>query len=155
MITPSQTVGPFFAPALLRDRLDVIAGGGRQLSGRVVDGDGAAVADALIEFWCADALSFARVGTDDDGRYAIETSPVPYLSVTLFARGLLNHLSTRVYFEPDASDPVLARVPATRRGSLIARALGAGPPAGVANYEWNIVLQGDPADETVFLAWQR
>ena len=69
----------------------------------------------------------------------------PHLSVTVFMRGLLKQLSTRVYFpgeSANAQDPVLKLVPAARRATLVARRKGKGV------LEWNIVLQGK--DETVF-----
>jgi protocatechuate 3,4-dioxygenase alpha subunit len=69
----------------------------------------------------------------------------PHLSVTVFMRGLLKQLSTRIYFPDDpanAQDPVLKRVPAARRATLLARRKARGV------LEWNIVLQG--RDETVF-----
>jgi protocatechuate 3,4-dioxygenase alpha subunit len=69
----------------------------------------------------------------------------PHIAVTIFARGLLKHLVTRIYFpdEPsNASDQILGSVPGDRRATLIART------AGPNNFEWNIILQGK--DETVF-----
>ncbi|HEU4645391.1 MAG TPA: protocatechuate 3,4-dioxygenase subunit alpha, partial [Burkholderiales bacterium] len=69
----------------------------------------------------------------------------PHLSVTVFMRGLLKQLSTRIYFPGDpanAQDPLLKRVPAARRATLIARRKAKGI------LEWNIVLQG--RSETVF-----
>lgn len=69
----------------------------------------------------------------------------PHLNVTIFMRGLLKQLVTRVYFPDDpanADDPVLALVPAARRSTLIARSRGGGA------LEWNVILQG--RDETVF-----
>jgi protocatechuate 3,4-dioxygenase alpha subunit len=186
--TPSQTAGPFFEPALLRDRLDVLTGptteGERiRIEGRVLDGDGAPVPDALIELWQANAhgryhhpadardlpldadfSGFGRAGTDDEGRFRFETirpGPVPFddavaqaphICVTVFARGLLNHLSTRLYFADDprtADDPILRRVPPPRRGTLLARRDDAG---GTPLYRWDVVLQGDPQTETVFFA---
>jgi protocatechuate 3,4-dioxygenase alpha subunit len=69
----------------------------------------------------------------------------PHLSVTVFMRGLLKQLSTRIYFPGDpanAQDPVLTRVPAARRATLVAKRKARGV------LEWNIVLQGK--DETVF-----
>ena len=70
--------------------------------------------------------------------------------VLVFARGLLRHLLSRVYFEDEASnsaDPVLLEVPTQRRGTLIAQAELLQPNS----YQWNVVLQGQ--DETVFFAW--
>jgi protocatechuate 3,4-dioxygenase alpha subunit len=80
---------------------------------------------------------FGRCQTDDSGRYGFVTvkpGPVPHpgggmqaphIEVALFARGLLKHLATRIYFpdEPEAndSDPVLASVDPERRWLLVAR----------------------------------
>jgi protocatechuate 3,4-dioxygenase alpha subunit len=154
--TPSQTVGPFFAFALPRpgEHLAVPEGtpGALWLRGRVFDGGGDPVPDALIETWHAGAVAVGRAGTDPDGRYAIYTTrppsdTEPYLAVNVFARGLLRHLVTRVYFpdRPDANaaDEVLASIadPAAR-ATLIATATGDG-------YRFDIRLQGDC--ETVFL----
>ena len=144
MITPSQTIGPFFGPALLRGPLEVFTGERIRLEGRVLDGDGAAVPDALLELWHD---GFARVGTDDDGRYSVECPRAPYLCVTVHARGLLNHLATRVYLEEPADDPVWRQIPAERRPTLRARAEG-------DTYHWDIVLQGDATTETVFFTWR-
>ncbi|MBM4418934.1 MAG: protocatechuate 3,4-dioxygenase subunit alpha [Chloroflexi bacterium] len=167
MITSSQTVGPFFGPAILRDGRVAIGGEGEsiRIEGRVLDGDGAPVPDALLEFWQADArgryaaegfVGFARVATDDGGAYTLATiRPGPvggmarHLAVTIFARGLLSHLETRLFFADDPlvpADPVLARVPANRRATLLAR-----PEDG--RYRWDVILQGDATRETVFFRW--
>src|SRR5690349_1381342 len=163
-LTPSQTVGPFFHACTLRDdaRRDTIAddnGVQIRVEGRVLDGDGAGVPDAVIEVW--QAAGFARIGTDDQGRYGFSTtrpSPVPFdlttaqaphLSVAVFARGLLNHLFTRIYFEDEpatAADPVLTHVPDARRATLVATLA---PGRGLTpTYRFDIVLQGEA--ETVF-----
>ncbi len=167
MITSSQTVGPFFGPAMLRDGRVAIVGEGEsiRIEGRVLDGDGAPVPDAMLEFWQADArgryaperfVGFARVGTDDAGAYALQTiRPGPvgtmarHIAVTIFARGLLSHLETRLYFADDPllpGDPVLARVPTHRRETLLAQPVHGG-------YRWDVVLQGEDARETVFFRW--
>ena len=185
-LTSSQTVGPFFSGALLRDdaRRNVLVGpetaGERiRVEGRVIDGDGAPVPDALVEIWQANAQGrynhpldqraepldpafsgFGRSGTDDAGRYWFETvkpgpvpfdrerSQAPHIVVTVFARGLLNHAVTRLYFEGEAAneaDPVLRRVPRDRRATLVAKREQAdGPPV----YRLDIVLQGQ--GETAF-----
>ena len=103
---------------------------------------------------------FGRAGTDDAGVYWFETikpGPVPFsgeqmqaphVSVTVHARGMLNHAQTRLYFEDEPaneSDPVLALVPADRRPTLIARREGSD---GALVYRLDIVLQG--RGETVF-----
>lgn len=91
---------------------------------------------------------FGRVATDPDGSYVLRTlSPggVPYISVCVFARGLLHHLFTRVYL-PDldhSRDPLLTALPADRRRTLIAEA------TAERRYRFDIRLQGD--GETVFL----
>jgi protocatechuate 3,4-dioxygenase alpha subunit len=69
----------------------------------------------------------------------------PHIVVTIFMRGMLKQLLTRVYFPDDptnADDPVLGLVPAERRSTLIARKKADGV------LEWNVVLQGK--GETVF-----
>lgn len=102
---------------------------------------------------------FGRCGTDDDGRYWFETirpgavpgprgDQAPHVNVAVFARGLLHHLSTRLYFEDGAGtedEPVLQRVPQERRGTMIAHRTGSG---STPTYRFDIVLQGP--NETVF-----
>lgn len=100
-----------------------------------------------------------RVVTDAEGRYLFKTiKPGAYpwrnhynawrpahIHLSIFGRGFMQRLVTRVYFpdEPsNAEDPILSRVPPERRSTLIAR------KAGENLLEWNIVLQG--ADETAF-----
>lgn len=105
---------------------------------------------------------FGRVSTAADGSFEFRTikpggvpgpagsTQAPHLALVIFMRGLLKHLVTRVYFEGEsanAGDPVLARVPAARRETLIARK----SPADGASYEWIVHLQG--GRETVFFDW--
>lgn len=91
---------------------------------------------------------FGRVATDPDGRYVFRTLPpggVSYLSVCVFARGLLHHLFTRVYL-PDldhGTDRLLAGLEPERRSTLIAEA------TAERVYRFDIRLQGEK--ETVFL----
>jgi protocatechuate 3,4-dioxygenase alpha subunit len=102
---------------------------------------------------------FGRSLTRSDGGFRFSTikpGPVPgpagatqapHIVVTVFARGMLKQVVTRVYFpdEPaNANDPVLKLVPADRRATLVAKRAAGGK--GVL--EWNIVIQGQ--DETVF-----
>ena len=142
-ITPSQTVGPFFAYALTPTdhashiaTADLTAQGGEgervRLTGRVLDADGAPVADAFIEIWQADAAGrysgagapgpnaaftgFGRAETGPDGGFAFLTlkpgavpgpdgrPQAPHVNVGLFARGVLRRLFTRLYFEGEASN---------------------------------------------------
>ncbi len=100
---------------------------------------------------------FGRIYTHPDGVFRVRTIKpgrvpgpgstlqAPHLNIAIFTRGLLKHLITRVYFpgEPNDDDPVLLRVPAARRATLVARA-----DEHPGTLEWNIVLQG--AQETVF-----
>jgi protocatechuate 3,4-dioxygenase alpha subunit len=92
-----------------------------RLHGQVLDGNGEPVPDALIEIWHPGRPGFGRCPTDSGGRFdftALKPDPdppqAPHLAVSVFARGLLRRLITRVYFpdEPDANaaDPVLRLV---------------------------------------------
>jgi protocatechuate 3,4-dioxygenase alpha subunit len=166
--TPSQTVGPFFEVGLTSSPMNVLdhapAGVERmRLEGTVFDGAGAAVPDAMIEIWQAGHArdGFARAGTDAAGSYFFETmrprssaaaqsaGQSPHLNVAVFARGMLLHAFTRVYFGDDAQvgdDPLLSSIDPARRHTLIAtRRVG----DGHAIYVWDIRLQGER--ETVFL----
>ncbi|MEV7566910.1 protocatechuate 3,4-dioxygenase subunit alpha [Streptomyces tanashiensis] len=91
---------------------------------------------------------FGRVATDADGRWAVRTLPpagAPYLSVCVFARGLLHHLFTRIYLPGPVTDadPLLASLPPQRRATLLAT--GTGP----RTLRFDVRLQGP--EETVFL----
>lgn len=105
---------------------------------------------------------FARVATDADGHYAIKTllpaplgGSAPYLSVCVFARGLLHHLFSRVYFAnfetANAADPLLGSLEPRRRATLIAASQGA------RRYRFDVRIQGGDGDEsdaeTVFLTF--
>ena len=170
--TPSQTVGPFFAIELPYGdgRYAVPEGtpGAVWMRGRVLDGEGAPVPDALVETWQADPdgqfggafRGFGRSGTDDEGRWAIltvkpgpvpcasgEAAQAPHVDLNLFARGLLHQVVTRVYFadeEPaNAADPVLASLDEDARATLVAQPCADG-------YELDVHLQGP--HETTFFA---
>jgi len=141
--TPSQTVGPFFGFAMPFEDGPQAAGEGVRVEGQVLDGAGEPVPDALIEV--AHDSQFARCGTDAEGAFHfVVAKGLPFLEVTVFARGLLRQLPTRMYF-PDqlaahAQDPVL-RLVGDGRDTLIARDEG-----GALRFD--IRLQG--AGETVF-----
>jgi protocatechuate 3,4-dioxygenase alpha subunit len=180
--TSSQTIGPYLHIGLtwlVNDDLAPTGVSGEKVAieGRIVDGDGNAVNDAVVEIWQANGhgryahpddtqdkplepqfKGFGRVTTDNDGVFRFTTikpgrvpAPggglqAPHLNVTIFTRGLLKHLITRMYFphEPaNDEDPVLQCVPAERRRTLIAM-----PSEGKAALKWNVILQGQ--DETVF-----
>jgi protocatechuate 3,4-dioxygenase, alpha subunit len=169
--TPSQTVGPFFHEALRwRDGGRVsFAETGRAivLAGRIFDGAGNAVGDALIETWqlsptgtppaaaggAARPAGFGRVETAKDGSFRIETSlpggAAPSIDIAIFARGLLKALRTRVYLAAEErvrADPYLRSLAGSPRvKTLIATR------AGESEYRWDIRLQGE--GETVFFAF--
>jgi protocatechuate 3,4-dioxygenase alpha subunit len=174
----SQTVGPFFRIGLeyLIDRapaLDADMAGRIEIRGRVLDGDGAPVPDAVLEFWAPSITvstpsqdpypsGFRRTATDSNGSFAVAAvrpaavpleggrMQAPHMLVLVFARGLLRHLLTRVYFEKEpgnTDDMVLHEIPAERRATLIARL----DNHRTNLYQWDVHLQGQ--DETVFFAW--
>jgi len=176
--TASQTVGPFFARELLwSDGGKVLFPGQGErivLTGHVFDGAGAPVVDALFETWQVDRTGrvpaagdsarpygYGRVCTGADGGYTIETvRPGPFtgpdgeayaaqLSVTIFARGLLKAVRTRVFVAPlDAiKDDPLARAidDPDRLRTLVATR----DPHDPRIYRWDVRLQG--AGETVFI----
>ena len=146
-----------------------------RIKGHITDGDGKAIPDAMLEIWQADSAGryahprdtgarantsfkgFGRTDTDAHGGFVFDTikpGPVagpggkiqaPHILVTVFARGMLRHLYTRIYFADataNATDPVLALIPADRRDTLIAKR----DPDGA--YTFDIRIQG--GDETVF-----
>ena len=173
--TPSQTVGPFFHIGLnaiaVNDLTTGLATAERiHISGHVLDGDGKAVIDALIEVWQANTdgayanqqtvfKGYGRIATDSQGAFSFTTIKpgrvagpratlqAPHIAVNVFMRGLLKHLVTRIYFPDEPSndaDAILQSVAVTRRDTLIARAV-----AGIRQtLTWNIMLQGE--HETVF-----
>jgi protocatechuate 3,4-dioxygenase alpha subunit len=182
--TASQTIGPFVHIGfdwLVIDNLASPGVSGERVvvEGRIVDGDGKGVGDAVVEIWQANAhgryahpedrqeakllepgfKGFGRIVTDDDGRFAFTTikpgrvpaagggQQAPHLNVTIFMRGMLKHLVTRIYFPGDpanAEDPVLATVPSARRETLVAKS----SPDRAGALRWDAILQGP--GETVF-----
>jgi protocatechuate 3,4-dioxygenase alpha subunit len=122
-----------------------------RLEGQLLDGVGEPVPDGLIEVWSG--RQFARCRTDPEGAFHFtleKPAPqgdgdAPHLNVTVFARGLLRHLATRMYFPDEsaanAKDRVLGQVDSNRRETLIAHSDG-----GVLRFD--IKLQGE--SETVF-----
>jgi protocatechuate 3,4-dioxygenase alpha subunit len=154
--TPSQTVGPFFGFALpFENDADGADGESREairVEGQVLDGAGASVPDALVEASAGE--QFARCRTDGEGafhltlRKPVVNDGAPCFEITVFARGLLRHVQTRMYFPDEESanraDRVLRRVDESRRHTLIARRDG-----DIVHFD--IRLQGD--GETVFFAF--
>jgi protocatechuate 3,4-dioxygenase alpha subunit len=189
-ITPSQTVGPFFAFGLTpgsKYAFTTLAGSDLvtedtvgeviEIVGRVTDGEGAAIPDAMIELWQADGAGrfpghdkganttfkgFGRSETVNDGVFSFRTvkpgavpgpdgkMQAPHIDVGVFSRGVVRRMFTRIYFEGEAAndaDPILALVPNDRRATLIARRDGTGV-GGAPRYRFDIRVQGD--GETVF-----
>lgn len=187
--TPSQTVGPYFAYGLAatqygydfdqpfddRVALDGARGERIRLVGRVIDGDGKAINDAMVEICQPDGeghyptsvedarargfRGFGRMGTGTDAqnRFVFQTvkpganapGEAPFIGVIVTMRGLLLHTFTRVYFSDEAKanaeDAVLAQVPAERRSTLVAQRSEEG---GLVTYTFDIYMQGEK--ETVF-----
>lgn len=140
MTTPSQTVGPFFGFALpYEGGPEVVPDTHPEaitLRGRVLDGEGVPIPDALVEIWQPEG--FGRCPTDLAGEYKFRTvRPHGYIAMLVFARGLLKPVLTRVYFDEADVDPA---VPADRRATLVA-----------TGDRFDVRLQGDR--ETVFFAY--
>jgi protocatechuate 3,4-dioxygenase, alpha subunit len=177
--TPSQTVGPFFGYALpFQDGHDTASGQQPiRIEGQLLDGAGDPVPDGLVELW--GGQQFARCRTDSEGVFhftIVKPGPggtpadeAPHLDVTIFARGLLRHLATRIYFPDEvaanAADRILNLVDPARRDTLIAESeqggapgpgfarpapQGGSPPSNKTVLRFDIRLQGE--SETVFFA---
>jgi len=181
--TPSQTVGPFFSIGFSwLERTDLTEGAEKgerfTIHGRVLDGDGVPVPDALLEIWQADEegryahpedraermtgrkfFGFGRIPVNAQGEFRFTTikpgavpgpkgtGQAPHLVVSIFMRGLLKRLITRIYFLGDPAneaDTVLARVPPERRHTLVAKPDSHDKKTLV----WDVHLQGH--EETVF-----
>jgi protocatechuate 3,4-dioxygenase, alpha subunit len=174
--TPSQTVGPFFAIGMAQlattALVDPSQPGALRLYGQVRDGHDVGVPDALVEIWQPDDSGrfaspleasgwqgFGRCLTDEDGDFAfnvlkpgaVDGQQAPHIDVSVFARGLMQRLMTRVYFpdeeEANEADPVLRSVSPERRATLVAQSSAKG-------LRFNLQLQGTvDTPETVFFAW--
>lgn len=167
--TPSQTVGPYFAYGLTPEQygfdfkalvsnelIDPLHPDAIHLVGRIFDGKGDVIPDALVELWHCDldTKAFGRCGTgtmkDNQFRFSAlkpraNGEHAPYFSLIISMRGQLIHSYTRVYFEDEAvanaKDPILQLVPIERRQTLLA--------SKIANvYTFDIYMQGP--SETVF-----
>jgi protocatechuate 3,4-dioxygenase, alpha subunit len=178
LLTPSQTVGPFLSLGLTwpEGYLVVPEGtpGAIRITGLIIDGAGQPVTDGIVETWQADAdgrfdhpddprgasgsgfAGFGRCATDEDGLFRIVTvkpgaigdGQAPHIDVSVFARGLLDRVVTRIYFPDEesanAADPLLSSLPPERAATLVAR------PAGDGELRFDVRLRGE--GETVFLA---
>jgi len=180
--TPSQTVGPFFAYGLTAKQYDypfpsLFSGNLIQsevhseniiISGKVYDGQGVSLDDAMVETWQADQegryrtdlnddfLGFGRMGTgtNEERNFKfitykpgkVEKNLAPHINIIVFARGILNHLFTRMYFsdeeEDNKKDIILNQIDPLLRSRLVAKKIDD------QNYRFDIFLQGKK--ETVF-----
>jgi protocatechuate 3,4-dioxygenase alpha subunit len=190
-ITPSQTVGPFFKYGLTpngqydwNDAFDnnlvtADATGDRiRIEGRVYDGDGQPVPDAMLEIWQADAQGrfvdpkdkralsntkfrgFGRCGTDGNGDYAFDTikpgsvpdpdgkPQAPHILLAIFARGMLMHLYSRIYLGGEAANAADPVLALVPADRRDTLIAERQPGNGNAVYRFDIRLQG--GDETVF-----
>ncbi len=154
-ITPSQTVGPFFAYGLapkgrchwdpngsyswketVGDNLVTPDATGQKIhiEGRITDGDGMPINDAMLEIWQADAQGryaspadnrarpntqfkgFGRSATDKDGVFGFDTikpgavpgpngkTQAPHIVFCIFSRGMLRQIYTRMYFSDEGAN---------------------------------------------------
>jgi protocatechuate 3,4-dioxygenase alpha subunit len=155
--TPSQTVGPFYAIGLTWPSNELVAPGtpgAVELAGLLLDGRGEPIADGMVEVWDGVGGRWARSGTAPEGRFSFVVAKpepadgrAPWLDVYVFARGLLRHQRTRIYFpdepEANAADPVLSALDEPERQTLVARQQD-------AVLLFDITMQGESA--TVFFA---
>jgi protocatechuate 3,4-dioxygenase, alpha subunit len=154
--TPSQTVGPYYSIGLARvPQNELVAPSDAhavELVGRLLDGAGEGI-DGMIELWDTRARRWGRCGTGADGSFRFTIAKpdggdgdAPHLDVYVFARGLLKHQLTRIYFpgeQANASDPVLSSLGDEERAALIAREED-------GRLRFDIRMQGDGA--AVFFA---
>ena len=179
--TPGQTIGPFYGYALPYEKDNELVNQAHpnsvRLHGVVYDGKGEVIPGALLEIWQADEdgnvvsregslvrdgytfTGWGRTAVDNVGHYtfttvnpgATEPGKAPFIMLTVFARGLLNRLFTRIYLPEDtaalANDPLLASLTEAERKTLIATREADG------SLRLDIRLQGE--EETVFLSYPR
>jgi protocatechuate 3,4-dioxygenase, alpha subunit len=189
-ITPSATVGPFFLFGLIPSTYgghDLItnnlvtpdaSGEKIRIEGRVLDGDGAPIPDAMVEIWQADAAGryahpadtralpnavfkgFGRSATDEAGRYAFDTikpgavpgpngkMQAPHIAVNLFSRGVLKQMVSRIYFSDEAANASDPVLSLVPSARRLTLIARREERAGRAVYLLDFKLQGD--GETVF-----
>lgn len=167
--TPSQTIGPYFAYGLTPEQYgydfkswadgnmvdDHVNADAITIRGRVFDGEGDPIDDAMVELWQNDGEQqlFGRYGTGTNPDNSFEFTTIkpksvdgqaPFINVILFMRGQLLHSYTRIYFSDEDlndTDENLNTVPRERRSTLIAQKDG-------NSYVFDMHMQGE--QETVF-----
>ena len=106
--TPSQTVGPYYSIGLCRRPENELVArgdpGAVQLIGQLLDGQDVPVSDGVIELWDGVNRHWGRCSTDADGCFSFFVGPTGHVEVYVFARGLLRHQLTRIYFPGGAAD---------------------------------------------------
>ena len=128
MRTPSQTVGPFFSLGLCGAPQYELQDGSVRIEGRVFDGEGTPVNDALLELW-SPQHGFGRAGTDAEGRFAfLVQEGARRFELLVFARGLLKPGVTRLYLDDEGAED----------STLVARREG-------GTLRFDVRLQGDDA----------
>jgi protocatechuate 3,4-dioxygenase alpha subunit len=199
-ITPSQTVGPFFAYGLtphsrcdwspdqkIYDWKDTVganlvtpdASGTRiRVEGRITDGDGAPIPDAMIEIWQADSQGryaspadkrsrpnamfkgFGRSATDKDGVFVFDTikpgavpgpddkPQAPHIVVCIYSRGMLRQVYTRLYFSDEAAANASDPILTLVPEDRRGTLIAHKQSGGQSLYRFEIHMQGD--NETVF-----
>ncbi len=198
-ITPSQTVGPFFAyglaphsrcdwkPSDIYDWKETAganlvtpdaSGSKIRIEGRVLDGDGLPINDAMIEIWQADSqghyasprdprarpnvkfIGFGRTATDKNGVYSFDTvkpGPVPgpngknqapHIVFCIFSRGMLRQIYTRAYFSDEAANAADAILDLVPADRRGTLVAHKEGGGEQAVYRFDIRIQGD--NETVF-----
>jgi protocatechuate 3,4-dioxygenase alpha subunit len=128
--TPSQTVGPYYSIGLCRRVENELVPQDDpravRLAGRLLDGDGEPIADGMVEVWDPVLRLWGRSGTDAGGVFSFVVAQpgpdaaAPRLEVLVFARGLLRHQLTRIYFPGYGTDDVLTSLDPDERATLIA-----------------------------------
>jgi protocatechuate 3,4-dioxygenase, alpha subunit len=198
-ITPSQTVGPFFAYGLApkgRNKWDPngtyswketvgdnlitpeVTGQKIRIEGRITDGDGQPINDAMIEIWQADSqgryahargneprpnakfTGFGRSATDKSGVFSFDTvkpgavagpngkPQAPHIVVCIFSRGMLRQVYTRLYFSDEAANGADQILNLVPADRRGTLFAHKQPGEGVPRYRFDIRVQGD--NETVF-----
>ena len=198
-ITPSQTVGPFFAYGLtpkgrakwdpngtyswketVGDNLMTPDASGTKIriEGRITDGDGAPINDAMIEIWQADGQGryahprdnralpntnfkgFGRSATDKDGVFSFDTikpgpvpgpngkSQAPHIVFCIFSRGMLRQIYTRLYFSDEAANIADPILALVPEDRRGTLIAHKQPGGNVPVYRFDIRVQGE--NETVF-----